>query len=399
MIRKYKNKILPTPCSAARRLARRAEGSVKGRISQRTDQSKDGSVKGRKDQPKPKRRATIPTPGEPSSGRAPAHESVGRESYDSEEGFRTALNDTNLSAFARRLILIRYLRIARTYRNQYAAARTLSYSLRFMVLVGGIASPTLISSLIAPSIDYQNDSETCPSPHALVISLILSVVVSLSNGYMEVFGVVRKHQAYLSTITALRQEAFMFLSLTGRYRRHKEHETCWRKFLHNVEVINSTTIARDIQVEMRGMNNSSTKETPDATTTTHHIVSTAPPAAHSHAHFTGRRSNSANAALPATTTAVPQSGGGSFKLGGVLGVPEWASSGSAGSQQSQISISESLQNGGRDTNANSVPLTILVEEHSEDDAESDDSHSDALSESEDDDHLSQNTIIDEGNAV
>lgn len=227
-------------------------------------------------------------------------------------------------------MFIRYLRIARSYRQKYLAARTLSYSLRFVVLVGGIANPTLISSLISPSLE---NSEDCPSPAALVTSLIISVVVSISSGFMEVFGVSRKHQAYFSTITALRQEAFMFLALTGRYRKYKSHKRCWRKFMHNIEVINSTTISRDIQVGMNENMNaraSASDQRPSPVVT--NVVSVP--------------ENTHAQAGPVEAAGAPQKqGAGGFKLSGVLAVPEWSSSSSADSRHETdaVSISDSIK--------------------------------------------------------
>lgn len=193
------------------------------------------------------------------------------------------------------------------------------------MLVGGIANPTLISSLISPALE----NSECPSPAALVTSLVMSVVVSISSGYMEVFGVSRKYQAYFSTITALRQEAFMFLALTGRYRKYKSHKRCWRKFMHNIEVINSTTISRDIQVGM-------SEDRREAISSTDRPIVT---------NVVKVPKNPAAPSMLSSEGTGPKQGSGGFKLSGVLAVPEWASSSSADSQHDTdvVSISDSIK--------------------------------------------------------
>ncbi len=151
-----------------------------------------------------------------------------------QEAYREALMTMDLSVHAKTIITIRYME--NVLDIQKKNSRTLrSYNLhRVTILLSGLLVPTLFS--------ITND---VPNQAALFwITLVVSLSGSISNAWIEYFGIIKLHYSYLSTCNAMEAEGWHFAALSGPYRKYRRHDQCWRKFIYSIERIHSEGLSR-----------------------------------------------------------------------------------------------------------------------------------------------------------
>lgn len=166
------------------------------------------------------------------------------------EAFREALRTIDLSVHAKTVITIRYME--NVLDIQKKNAKTLrSYNLhRVTILLSGLLVPVLFS--------VTND---VPSQATLFwFTLVVSLAGSISNAWIEYFGIIKLHYSYLSTCSSMESEGWNFASLSGPYRKYRRHDQCWRKFIHNAEKIHASGISRYMLNSQPANRSSSGKE-------------------------------------------------------------------------------------------------------------------------------------------
>ena len=145
------------------------------------------------------------------------------------------IRQLKLSPIAKAQITLRFCNLISKYTDRARGVGRLVGTLRFCILVGGVLVPALV---VAGELIEDQCLETPVTPW---VTLGVSMVVSLSNGYMEAFTVSAKHRTVLLTLRQLDYEAWSFISLSGRYGKYKRHAQCWRRFAAQVEQINANT--------------------------------------------------------------------------------------------------------------------------------------------------------------
>ena len=131
-------------------------------------------------------------------------------------------------------------------------SRTLkSYNLhRVTILLSGLLVPTLFS--------ITND---VPNQAALFwVTLVVSLAGSISNAWIEYFGIIKLHYSYLSTCNNMEAEGWHFAALSGPYRKYRRHDQCWRKFIYSIERIHSDGLNRYMMNSQSSNRNASGKE-------------------------------------------------------------------------------------------------------------------------------------------
>lgn len=104
---------------------------------------------------------------------------------------------------------------------------------RIIVTIFGVIVPALIT--IDNEISEKDKTSLAIGYMVFTMSLISTIINSLS----DVFQINKR--SYLLTISTsnLEIEAWLFLSLSGKYKYFLDHVNCWKRFLYRVEKINS----------------------------------------------------------------------------------------------------------------------------------------------------------------
>ncbi len=144
--------------------------------------------------------------------------------------YTDALRTIDLSGQAKSMITLRYMDLVDDFEKSNKTTTNFYNTLRVIVTVGSLLTPTLITI---------EDKEKGPLFFAI---LAVSLTVSISNGIIETFALVRRHHTNLSTSESLQMEGWSFATLCGRYFKYETHEECWRKFVNNVEHIHANAI-------------------------------------------------------------------------------------------------------------------------------------------------------------
>jgi len=130
------------------------------------------------------------------------------------EAYHEALRTMDLSIHAKTIITIRYME--NVLDIQKKNKKTLkSYNLhRVTILLSGLLVPTLFS--------ITND---VPNSAALFwITLVVSLLGSISNAWIEYFGIIKLHYSYLYTCNSMEAEGWHFAALSGPYRKYRRHD-------------------------------------------------------------------------------------------------------------------------------------------------------------------------------
>jgi len=150
------------------------------------------------------------------------------------EAFREAIQTMDLSVQAKTMITLRYME--NVLDIQKKNSRTLhSYNVhRVTILLSGLLVPVLFS--------VTND---VPNKAALFwVTLVVSLAGSISNAWIEYFGIIKLHYSYLATCSSMEAEGWYFASMAGPYKKYKRHDQCWRKFMSNIERIHASGVSR-----------------------------------------------------------------------------------------------------------------------------------------------------------
>jgi hypothetical protein len=108
----------------------------------------------------------------------------------------------------------------------------LFHSNRIIVTIGSVLVPALLS------IQY-NQTTTQFSTSIYWCTWFVSLLVTVSNGFLTLFKFDKKYFLFHATYEQLRSEGWQFLALTGTYhtKEPSTHEQQFTKFMHTVEKI------------------------------------------------------------------------------------------------------------------------------------------------------------------
>jgi len=102
---------------------------------------------------------------------------------------------------------------------------------RVIITIGSIIVPALLS------IQYNQNA----SQFSIIIywcTWLLSLLVTISNGFITLFKFDKKYFLFHATYQQLRSEGWQFIALTGYYHvKDQTHEQQFNKFMHTVEKI------------------------------------------------------------------------------------------------------------------------------------------------------------------
>ena len=158
-----------------------------------------------------------------------------------EARYQTILSSTTLTPIQKQTIGTRYLTLLKNFRDRCAWYSFLFFTGHFIITVGSLIVPALLS------VQYTNsaDSSLVTTDFQMRIywsTWFLSLLVTTSNGILVLFKVDKKYYSLHTSLERLRSEGWQYLELTGRYSgvlthyvEPATHENQYRFFTHYVE--------------------------------------------------------------------------------------------------------------------------------------------------------------------
>ena len=145
---------------------------------------------------------------------------------------KQALGTITLRADQRTIFEEHYISLIENSHYKCRKIACLFHTNRLIITIGSIIVPALLS------IQY-NQTTTQFSTSIYWCAWILSLSVTISNGFLTLFKFDKQYFLFHATYEQLRSEGWQYLALTGSYntKDQQTHEQQFNKFMHTVEKI------------------------------------------------------------------------------------------------------------------------------------------------------------------
>ena len=146
--------------------------------------------------------------------------------------FKQALGTITLKADQRVIFEEHYISVIEDSYNRCNRSSYLFHTNRVIVTIGSVIVPALLS------IQY-NQTTTQFSTSIYWCTWLVSLLVTISNGFLTLFKYDKKYFLFHATYAQLQSEGWQYLSLTGNYhtKEPSTHELMFNKFMQSVEKI------------------------------------------------------------------------------------------------------------------------------------------------------------------
>jgi hypothetical protein len=146
------------------------------------------------------------------------------------------LNSVQLMNIQERYLTLLFAYSSRRSRYSYAF-----HSLRFIITVGSLIVPAFLSFPYMNG-SVQSDSGALMSFQTYLVTWILSLLVTISNGLIALMKIEKRYYTMHTVFEQLVSEGWQFIHLTGRYgpkkdEIHLSHEQQYTLFTHMIEKI------------------------------------------------------------------------------------------------------------------------------------------------------------------
>jgi hypothetical protein len=114
---------------------------------------------------------------------------------------------------------------------------------RFLVTTGSIVLPAIMSV-------GQMDPEKLPDNFDTLsywTSFMISLVVTISNGFLQLFSLDKNYFEFALTSEQLKTEGWQFFQLAGKYEDYSTHEEAYKPFSKSVENIKRKQVEKEFQ--------------------------------------------------------------------------------------------------------------------------------------------------------
>jgi len=146
--------------------------------------------------------------------------------------YKQVLASITLCAEKRTIIEERYIRMLQASFWKCRRISMLYNTSRIVITIGSIIVPALIS------IQYISDAPFLFTQSVYWATWILSLLVTISNGFMTMFKFDRKYYLYHASFEQMKTEGWQYLALTGNYKGPAvTHETEFNHFTQTIERI------------------------------------------------------------------------------------------------------------------------------------------------------------------
>jgi hypothetical protein len=149
------------------------------------------------------------------------------------------LEEFDLTPTQKQIIRTRYISLLETFRKRAQCYHFLFYTGHFIVTVGSLFVPALLSIINSDKTITNNDPRF--TVQIYWSTFIISLMVTICNGILTLFRIDKKYYSLHTSLERLRSEGWQYFGLTGRYSGHLlENETPTHKnqfvyFTHYVE--------------------------------------------------------------------------------------------------------------------------------------------------------------------
>ena len=151
------------------------------------------------------------------------------------------------------LLKLRFLDEVEFYEKKRDHTKKFYNTFRFLVTTGSILLPAILSI-------GQMDPNKLPANFDQITywsSWSISLVVTVSNGFLQLFSLDKNYFNYSLTVEQLKTEGWQFFGLSGKYEDYKEHNMeSYKMFCKNIENIKR----KQIENEFNGKADSKKKQ-------------------------------------------------------------------------------------------------------------------------------------------
>lgn len=171
----------------------------------------------------------------------------------SHDNFHTIIEQSDLNEMDKTILKSRFLNEIQFYDYKRDTVKIYYNILRFLVTSGSIILPAILSIGQMEEEDLPDNFESISYWSSWGISL----VVTASNGFIQLFSLDKKYYDYSLTTEQLKSEAWEYFQLSGKYECFENHKVSFRTFCNGIEKIKNGQIAREFsgKSEDSGNNN------------------------------------------------------------------------------------------------------------------------------------------------
>ena len=119
------------------------------------------------------------------------------------------------------------------YEKKRDDTRKYYHTFRFIVTTGSILLPAVLSM-------GQMDPKKLPKNFDMIsywISWTISLLVTGSNGFLQLFSLDKNYFSYSMVVEQLKTEGWQFFGLSGKYEDYPDHQSAYKTFSKSVESI------------------------------------------------------------------------------------------------------------------------------------------------------------------
>ena len=140
------------------------------------------------------------------------------------------------------LLKLRFLDEVQFYENKRDSTKRYYNIFRFLVTIGSIFLPAILSI-------GQMDPAKLPRNFDQISywsSWTISLLVTISNGFLQLFSLDKNYFNYSLTVEQLKTEGWQFFGLSGKYEDHEHHDMkAYKTFCKNIENIKRKQIENE----------------------------------------------------------------------------------------------------------------------------------------------------------
>jgi len=159
----------------------------------------------------------------------------------SHDNFHTIIEQSNLTDMNKTILKSRFLNEIQFYDYKRDTVKKYYNTLRFLVTAGSIILPAILSI-------GQMEEDALPDNFDKIAywsSWGISLVVTASNGFIQLFSLDKKYYDYSLTTEQLKSEAWEYFQLSGKYNDYCDHTESFTIFCNGIEKIKNGQIARE----------------------------------------------------------------------------------------------------------------------------------------------------------
>ena len=139
------------------------------------------------------------------------------------------------------ILKFRFLEEISYYENQRDHTKKYYNAFRFIVTTGSILLPAILSM-------GQMDPAKLPKNFDMIsywASWTISLMVTASNGFLQLFSLDKNYFAYSMVVEQLKTEGWQFFGLSGKYEDYKSHQEAYKVFSKSIESIKRKQVEQE----------------------------------------------------------------------------------------------------------------------------------------------------------